>query len=375
MCSPYLTGSLGVMLVLVTFNYWSVSTQNSDLMLEVQRMTKQMKLSSGKVVQLEGELDAARGEAKRCSGTKDTLEAKAARLVEEKQEVEQAAREKGRELERLEEQAIACNREKEELDGAKARVAKELEGVKANVSSCSFQLSSCREKVALCQDTLANERAERLVKPLGIHNRPLKGEQEGSLGKGQLPDVDVNAVEVVKKDTLGHNGLILEPEGGAAETRSSKGPPVMALPQLQAKGISSTSSVKPPGLGGGVAAPPLQAPQGEVGLGVGPPPLDVPEGGPVPANLNPDRAEDDSQVGEEHLEEDQNPDGQIDETVDVEKQHYLVDKANEVVESGEIAVKDAGVELSGENNDNLDNLKKSLNESENADEEDEKGQT
>ena len=38
MCSPYLTGSLAVMLVLVTFNYWTVSTNNSDLVREVKMM-------------------------------------------------------------------------------------------------------------------------------------------------------------------------------------------------------------------------------------------------------------------------------------------------------------------------------------------------
>ena len=38
MCSPYLTGSLALMLLLVTFNYWSVSTNNFDLVKEVKNM-------------------------------------------------------------------------------------------------------------------------------------------------------------------------------------------------------------------------------------------------------------------------------------------------------------------------------------------------
>ena len=37
-CSPYLTGSLALMLLLVTFNYWSVSTNNFDLVKEVKNM-------------------------------------------------------------------------------------------------------------------------------------------------------------------------------------------------------------------------------------------------------------------------------------------------------------------------------------------------
>ena len=43
MCSPYLTGSLALMLVLVTFNYWSVSTNNFDLVKEVKMMQTQLK--------------------------------------------------------------------------------------------------------------------------------------------------------------------------------------------------------------------------------------------------------------------------------------------------------------------------------------------
>merc|ERR1712106_870261 len=57
---------------------------------------------------------------------------------------------------------------------------------------------------------------------------------------------------------------------------------------------------------------------------------------------NLDNAEDDSQIAQhengpegkkEIQDDDQNPDGEIDETVDLDKQHYLVDKAQE--DSGE----------------------------------------
>merc|ERR1719192_3169341 len=53
MCSPYLTGSLALMLVLVTFNYWSVSTNNFDLVKEVKLMQTQLKTGSGTIQERE----------------------------------------------------------------------------------------------------------------------------------------------------------------------------------------------------------------------------------------------------------------------------------------------------------------------------------
>merc|ERR1740137_84894 len=111
--------------------------------------------------------------------------------------------------------------------------------------------------------------------------------------------------------------------------------------------------------------------------GVMPLPNVINSGDEKAGSENLDNAEDDSQIaqhengreGKEEIEDDdQNPDGQIDETVDLDKQHYLVDKAAEdaggggegagVVETKEeveTSLENGGVE------DNLDNLKESLN--------------
>jgi len=378
MCSPYLTGSLAVMLVLVTFNYWSASTQNSDLVAEVQQMTRQMKLSSERVVKLETSLSDCRGEGQRNKGARDNLEAKALRLEEEKKQVEDLSESLKKSLqtrvEELEKDVSSHQEEKKEYEISKNGMKKELLEAQANITSTSVQVSQLRNsswQLANCLAGLANERAEKLVKPLGLSGKTLQRGESGGLGEGQLPDVNINAVEVVKKNTLGHNGLVLEPLGmekypGRSDRvqeslgekypgrGSSKGPGVMALPVV-GRGISSTSSVAPgPREGGGVVPPPLAALLHQ------------------PPALNPDQAEDDSQVPQAVDEaEDQSPDGEIDETVDVEKQHYLVDQANEVAVSGETAAKEAAaVELSGGDNvnDNLDNLKKSLNEKEDAEE-------
>merc|ERR1719381_430333 len=81
MCSPYLTGSLALMLLLVTFNYWSVSTNNFDLVKEVKMMQTQLKTGSGtiqdkerEVAELKEELKAVRQSLEKCKGEKATLE-------------------------------------------------------------------------------------------------------------------------------------------------------------------------------------------------------------------------------------------------------------------------------------------------------------
>ena len=64
MCSPYLTGSLGIMLCLVTFNYWSVSTQNSDLVKKVEELQQQLQLGSKHIQSLEEETREVRRQMK-----------------------------------------------------------------------------------------------------------------------------------------------------------------------------------------------------------------------------------------------------------------------------------------------------------------------
>ena len=53
MCSPYLTGSLAVMLVIVAFNYWSVATENSELSKKLQEMQQQLKRGSEHIERLD----------------------------------------------------------------------------------------------------------------------------------------------------------------------------------------------------------------------------------------------------------------------------------------------------------------------------------
>ena len=56
MCSPYLTGSLAVMLVIVSFNYWTVSTENNDLGKKIQELQQQLKTGTNHIQSLESDI-------------------------------------------------------------------------------------------------------------------------------------------------------------------------------------------------------------------------------------------------------------------------------------------------------------------------------
>ena len=55
-CSPYLTGSLAVMLVIVSFNYWTVSTENNILANKIQELQQQLKTGTNHIESLESEI-------------------------------------------------------------------------------------------------------------------------------------------------------------------------------------------------------------------------------------------------------------------------------------------------------------------------------
>ena len=56
MCSPYLTGSLAIMLVIVAFNYWTVAAENTDLNKRIQEMQQQLKSGTSHIKNLEEEI-------------------------------------------------------------------------------------------------------------------------------------------------------------------------------------------------------------------------------------------------------------------------------------------------------------------------------
>jgi len=380
MCSPYLTGSLGIMLCLVTFNYWSVSTQNSDLVKKVEEMQQQLQLGSKHIQSLEEETREVRRQMK-------TYKDRVAEEKELKKEVEMKFKDMNKDRDDLklrldamielksegEESERKLSEDREMQDKAMDTLRDELEEVKGKLLPVQANLTSC-------QAELASDRAEKLlVPPQAAVMPPRHLGRSDSLGPGQLPDVNPVAVSVIKKETQGSGLSIVDNAGKMVDNLA-----VSPSPQVEVMNLSSSKKPVSSSQGGELGAQQqgiVPAPKIVVNeAGVMPLPNVIKSGDAKAAGFeNLDNAEDDSQIAQhengpegkkEILDDDQNPDGQIDETVDLDKQHYLVDRAQE--ESGG-AGEGAGllktkedVENSLENvEDNLDNLKESLNNNDN----------
>eukprot|EP00090_Calanus_glacialis_P041173 TRINITY_DN7237_c0_g1_i1.p1 TRINITY_DN7237_c0_g1~~TRINITY_DN7237_c0_g1_i1.p1 ORF type:complete len:393 (+),score=179.32 TRINITY_DN7237_c0_g1_i1:93-1271(+) len=384
MCSPYLTGSLGIMLCLVTFNYWSVSTQNSDLVKKVEELQQQLQLGSKHIQSLEEETREVRRQMK-------TYKDRVAEEKELKKEVGMKFKDMNKDRDDLkqrldamielksegEESERKLSEDREMQDKAMDTIRDELEEVKGKLLSVQTNLTSC-------QAELASDRAEKLlVPPQGAVIPPRHLGRGDSLGPGQLPDVNPVAVSVIKKETQGSGLTIVDNAVKMVDNVVNK-MAVSPSPKVEVMNLSSSRKPVSSSQGGEVGVQQqgvVPAPKIVVNdAGVMPLPNVIKSGDAKAGGFeNLDNAEDDSQIAQhengpegkkEILDDDQNPDGQIDETVDLDKQHYLVDKAQE--ESGG-AGEGAGmlktkedVENSLENvEDNLDNLKESLNNNDN----------
>jgi len=381
MCSPYLTGSLGIMLCLVTFNYWSVSTQNSDLIKKVEEMQQQLQLGSKHIQSLEEETGEIRKQIKKY---KDKVQEER----ELKKEVENKYKYMTNDRDELKKKLDVMTEMKSEGEESEKKLAedkemqeKAMDTLRDELEEVKGSLVSAKQNLTSCQAELASERAEKLlVPPPGAAIMPPRQlGRSDSLGPGQLADVKPGAVSVIKKETQGAGLTIVDDGVKLVDNAVSPSPKVEVLnlsssrkPVSSSQGGLAESRVE-----GVVPAPKIV----ENEAGVMPLPNVINSGDEKAGSENLDNAEDDSQIaqhengreGKEEIEDDdQNPDGQIDETVDLDKQHYLVDKAAEdaggagdgagVVETKEeveTSLENGGVE------DNLDNLKESLNKQEN----------
>jgi len=359
MCSPYFTGSLAIMLGLVTFNYWSVSTQNYDLVKEVQHMTKQMKICSDRIEDLEGNL-------KKCHLSSSKLKDESDKQSDERKTADETISKLTANIDNIKKEADTKTKQ---LIEEKINLQDMLDKTKDKQAFMATQLSAFQTNITICQSELASERSDKLIVPPGGLINPLpQVDKDSDLGPGQLPDVNPEAVNVVRKETLGgavdHPGVAKYPGASSSSSSSSKGPPIMAAPVL-GSGISSSKSpissskgppvMAAPALGAGISSSKSPKNMDNV-AGVMPEP---------PQSNNLDKAEDDSQIienvngvdGKKDIsDDDQNPDGQIDETVDAEKQQFLVDKAVEAADAN------SNSDLDGEETgDKLEEMKNNLN--------------
>ena len=194
-CSPYLTGSLAVMLVIVSFNYWSVSTENNELARKIQELQQQLKTGTNHIESLESEIKDLRNKNEKLKQLrsnekllKEEAENKFKKVAERKTELE-------REMKSLqaedEENSKRLTEQKADQENEVNTLREDLEAVKLNMTTC--------------QAELASERAEKLLVPPAGAGRvpPLHLDNKYHLGPGQLPDINPEAVSVIKKETQG----------------------------------------------------------------------------------------------------------------------------------------------------------------------------
>lgn len=298
-CSPYLTGSLALMLLLVTFNYWSVSTNNFDLVKEVKNMQTQLKTGSGTIQERERETKSLKEDLRKCDGGVENLREEVKRLESVKEELKMCNNDKDRlnkdKVDQQEQAGREARKAQEVLSQEVAKEKEENESLSRRLDELQEELDKEKERVKKAKAELVSLKAEQLVSAGHVQAPPQHLAREGGLGEGQLADVDPGAVSVVRKETQGGGSLHLGPV--LPQGPSSPKPPM---------GISSSSNI--PVIVDNVA-------------GVMPPPLKLERA----EDTNLDQAEDDAHIahnengpeGKNDLQDDdQNPDGEIDERVD-----------------------------------------------------------
>jgi len=386
MCSPYLTGSLAIMLCLATFNYWTASSESGELGGRLADMQHQLQAGSKHISSLEDEIRTLRNEGKKCKenvanlmNLKKEVEEKFVKEEQLRKDVERLMETTEKEKAELETKFKALNAEGE--DKEKERLESSEKALET-IDNLAGELEQARENMTRCEAELLEERAARLAQGRGVPQpapgRHLAPAPSGQL-PGQLPDLNPAAVNVVQKDKHGAGLTILDPAGKVVPpdpagkvvppdpaSSSSRSGLLQAAVPLQPRQPSP-----PPG-------PPLQEqaalPQPDIGH----------KGEEVKQAENLDNAEDDSQIAEhangddgkeEIQDDDQNPDGQIDvngekgEGEEIEEKaaigkikqekEYLLDKANENIVSPVKSDADDDVHNLA---DNLDTLRESLNQ-------------
>jgi len=374
MCSPYLTGSLAIMLVIVSFQYWTVSTENTDLGKRIFELQNQLKTGSKHILSLESDI-------KDLQKTNNKLEHSKNEEKKLKEEAESKYKDAVDEKEKLDKKLTEMSLQADEDEEKKKRLAEEKERQEETEDNLRDELDSVKGNLTVCTAELASERADKLLAPpAGASHVPPRHLGNNNLGPGQLPDVNPEAVSVIKKETQGMrfhqdksgHWLPIIVQGDPQRPRAQ---PSLSVMDIKPGHLSANKDTL---LGAGLAIvePRHNDKPGGISSSSKPPAQDTDELNLPGDNL--DNAEDDSQIAqhengpegkEEIQDDDQNPDGQIDERVDLDKQIYLDDKNHA---EGDIKDETLTGERDDENTDDfgtgnedvgeekLENLKESL---------------
>ena len=176
-------------------------------------MQTQLKTGSGTiqdkerdVAELREELKAVRQSLEKCKGEKATLESVKESLKICNTEKQTCEREKVADLEQARKEA---KKVKDTLLNKSQKLTEEKEVLERRTKELEGELEGTKSSLKDLEGELASLRAEQLKPKVRPAIRLTGGgggdsqEEGGSLGRGQLPDVNPKAVSVVQKETRG----------------------------------------------------------------------------------------------------------------------------------------------------------------------------
>jgi len=208
MCSPYLTGSLVIMLVIVAFNYWTIAAENSELGKKLQEMQQQLKSGTNHIKNLEEEIQQVRSKESKCKKNTENLREEAEIKLKDMETVQKQRNKLKAQVDKLEVQLKDTQNEEDEEESKLIEDNKmkenTIDSLRDEIESLKLNISAVQLNVTSCQAELASERADRLIQPpqgagQGMPPRHLPSK----LGPGQLPDLNPDAVSVIRKETNG----------------------------------------------------------------------------------------------------------------------------------------------------------------------------
>jgi len=225
MCSPYLTGSLGVMLVLVSFNYWSISTQNYDLLTRIQQMQKQLATGTDNIKDLEKKEQSLVGHLQ--SKDSEVAECRSERNEYKKQiTYQRTAKEKAEErLHEEKELKKSVQDDKDSLQTDVNRLTEEKDALQIQIDVLQDDIVKGKNRTAMLGKELEEIRAQynqnRNLEEL--REEGIKVANKLGIAQGQLPDVDPAAVTIqrAKNQGIGLHILPLNGSSNAIDAGSS----------------------------------------------------------------------------------------------------------------------------------------------------------
>merc|ERR1719391_1833337 len=347
MCSPYLTGSLAIMLVIVSFQYWTVSTENTDLGKRIFELQNQLKTGSKHILSLESDI-------KDLQKTNNKLEHSKNEEKKLKEEAESKYKDAVDEKEKLDQKLTELSLQADEDEEKKKRLAEEKERQEETEDNLRDELDSVKGNLTVCTAELASERADKLLAPpAGASHVPPRHLGNNNLGPGQLPDVNPEAVSVIKKETQGMrfhqdksgHWLPIIVQGDPSKPRAKPSVSVMDIKQRVKKDallgagltieeeeahdvkndivqVHGSSSRRPVSMSS--SSPSFNNNAVDAGPGVAPAPaIVVNEAGVMPLP-NLDKAEDDINVNHNEEDDDQNLDLLFHQSFHLDSDHHLL---------------------------------------------------